>query len=594
MPVPSPVFPAVSLGTLSYTSPGSTDTFTAVINWGDGTSSVGTIVAGSVTGSHEFAPGHTYTITVSVTDDSDNLTGSTTYQVTMAAPIVSVNAGADQTADEGAPVSVAATFTDNLVRRPRISKATINWGDGTITQASVSEPTARPCDTGVAFGTHDYGQPGNYQVVVSVAEGSFPAASDSLQVTVDNVVPKVDAGPDVAAGVGVPVHINATFSDPGFPVGGVQETYTATINWGDNTSSTGLVTVTPGSAGIATTGTVTGSHQYSGDGPYTVTVDVGDGSGIGSDTLQVTAAPPAVTPSVSTLSANEGSPVNLAATFSDLGFNYGGTIKSFTALIDWGDGTSSNGTVTVSSGNATTPTTGTISATHTYITFSASTPTGTFPISIQLTDEGGVEGGATINATIHNLAPVAAPLPGGTFALNTDPTTLYPNNPAEQEANPGLPVILNGTFTDPGIGDTHSVTVDWGDGTTSSYDDSTQVVQANGQTVPALVEPTATSPGTYTIGHSYYSDATTATPKTVTVTVTDNGGLSSQTSEILFPEPTITIQPIGSVTLGTTPPTRERHGRAFWRLQRDRFPHLHADWAWRCHGRHGSGNPDQR
>ncbi len=552
VPVPAPAFPAVSLGTLSFTSPGSTDTFSAVINWGDGTSSVGTIVAGMVSGSHAFAPGQTYTVTVNVIDDTNNLTRSTTYQVTMANPIVSVIAGSDQTSDEGSPVSVMATFTDNGA--PASHVATINWGDGTITQASESEP-GTALDTGAAYGTHDYGKAGDYLVTVSVAEVGFKPISDSLHVTVNNVVPQVNAGPDVAAGVGVPVSVNATFSDPGFPVAGVQETYTATINWGDNTSSQGIVTVTPGTPGVATTGTVTGSHQYSGDGPYTVTVTVGDGTGTGSDTLQVTGAPAVVTPSVLTLSANEGTLVNLPVTFTDLGFNYGGTTKAFTALINWGDGTSSTGIVNVTPGNATTPTQGTISASHTFTTFSSSTPTGTFPISIQVTDEGNVTGTATVNATIKNLAPVAASLPGGSFVLNTDPATLYPNDPAAQAAHPGTPVSLNGIFTDPGIGDTHTITINWGDGTTSVLDDSTKYVASNGQTLLALVEPTATSPGTYTIGHAYYSDATDTSPKTVTVTVTDNGGLASKVSETLEVQPSLAINTSGNVTLGTTAPT---------------------------------------
>ena len=54
--------------------------------------------------------------------------------------------------------------------------------------------------------------------------------------------------------------------------------------------------------------------------------------------------------------------------------------------------------------------------------------------------------------------------------------------------------------------------------------------------MPALVEPTATTPGTYMIRHIYYSDSTDDRPKTMTVTVTDNGGLSSETSEILQPQ----------------------------------------------------------
>src|SRR4029077_10975422 len=108
------------------------------------------------------------------------------------------------------------------------------------------------------------------------------------------------------------------FSDPGFPVGSVSETYTATIDWGDNTTSPGTVTVTPGSLGVPTTGTVTGTHQYSGNGPYTVIVSVSDGSASGNDRLLVTDAPPTVNPGPD-LSGNEGSPVSLSATFSDPG-----------------------------------------------------------------------------------------------------------------------------------------------------------------------------------------------------------------------------------------------------------------------------------
>ena len=177
---------------------------------------------------------------------------------------------------------------------------------------------------------------------------------------------------------------------------------------------------------MPTTGTVTGLHQYSDDAgwPYTVTVSVMSGTDTGTGSFQVTDAPPVVTPDSETLTGNEGSLVTLGATYTDLGFNYGGTIKSFTATIDWGDGTSSSvGTVTVNSGNATTPTTEAISAIHTYATF------GTYPITIQLTDEAGVTGMPRCSATINDLAPVAAPLPGGTFVLNTDPTTLYPTIP---------------------------------------------------------------------------------------------------------------------------------------------------------------------
>src|SRR5207244_2507231 len=62
-------------------------------------------------------------------------------------------------------------------------------------------------------------------------------------------------------------------TDPGYVSG---ESYTASINWGDNTSSTGTVSFTLGSAGVASTGTVTGSHTYTTVADYTVTVTVSD------------------------------------------------------------------------------------------------------------------------------------------------------------------------------------------------------------------------------------------------------------------------------------------------------------------------------
>ena len=233
-----------------------------------------------------------------------------------------------------------------------------------------------------------------------------------------------------------PVNLDASFSSPAFTVGTSVESYTATISWGDNTTSTGVVTVTPGEGGVATIGTVTGSHVYSGDGPYTVTVSVNDGHGTGTGTLQVIDAPPTIVLgsnlSANGLSGNEGSPLALSAAFSDLGYNFGGTTKSFTATINWGDDTTSTGIVTVTPGNGTTPTTGTITANHTYEAF------GTFPVVINLTDEGGATGQATLNAVIGNVAPMSLMLGSGAFSSNA-------------------PFLFSGTFLDAGLDDTHSI-----------------------------------------------------------------------------------------------------------------------------------------
>src|SRR5262249_39255289 len=204
--------------------------------------------------------------------------------VTVANAVMTVDAGPDRSADEGAVF--APTFTFNDPGAPDTHTATIDWGDGgpveTVPASAIGEP-ATPGATGTISGRHAYGQVGTYTVTVTVDDTFGPAASGSFVLTVVDVAPAVDAGADLMGGKGVPVAVNATFSDPQFPVGNSGETFTASIDWGDGASGAGVVSVTPGSAGVPTTGSVTGSHTYKGNGPYTVTVTTSDGIASGSD-----------------------------------------------------------------------------------------------------------------------------------------------------------------------------------------------------------------------------------------------------------------------------------------------------------------------
>ena len=94
-----------------------------------------------------------------------------------------------------------------------------------------------------------------------------------------DVAPTVVAGPNLSQSPGIPVTLNSTFSDPGFPAGGSTETYTASINWGDGDVTPGTVTTTPGTDGVPTTGTVNATHTYAKHGNYSVTVTVLDSLG---------------------------------------------------------------------------------------------------------------------------------------------------------------------------------------------------------------------------------------------------------------------------------------------------------------------------
>jgi uncharacterized repeat protein (TIGR01451 family) len=68
---------AFDLQVATFSDPGSADTHTAQINWGDGTVEPGTIDAGVVTGAHTYATDDIYTVVITVTDkdgafDSDS------------------------------------------------------------------------------------------------------------------------------------------------------------------------------------------------------------------------------------------------------------------------------------------------------------------------------------------------------------------------------------------------------------------------------------------------------------------------------------------------------------------------------------------
>lgn len=101
--------------------------------------------------------------------------------------------------------------------------------------------------------------------------------TDSTTVTVNNVAPVVDAGPDVTNYSGQTHQLTATFTDPG-----LLDTHTATIDWGDSSLEPGIVD----------NNTVTGSHVYFVSGSYTITVTVlDDDKGVGSDSLVKTVKP---------------------------------------------------------------------------------------------------------------------------------------------------------------------------------------------------------------------------------------------------------------------------------------------------------------
>lgn len=271
-----------------------------------------------------------YNVTVTVADPSGGSTSqSFKWMVNDGLPAAQ---GVAVNATEGAPaIGVAvATFTDpNLASAAGDFAATITWGDGNSSGAVISGSAGNF----TVSGTNTYSRPGSYVVNVTIIdpEGSTLATSTTATVaaaplSLTAIAVNGIAGTAVHSTVAVFTDSNA--NDPA-------SSYTASIQWGDGGSTSGIVT---GSLG---TFVVTGSYTYGLTGTYTATVTITDKDG--------TSLTSTATDKVGNVFA--GSAANLtAATFTNVS---GGTPGNSTATITWGDGNSSTGAVSGSLGNLT-------------------------------------------------------------------------------------------------------------------------------------------------------------------------------------------------------------------------------------------------
>ncbi len=148
--------------------------------------------------------------------------------------------------------------------------ASIDWGDGTVTSGMVTGASG----SFAVSGTHTYAEEGSYQVTTTVTDLADPAnaATATGQATV------ADA-PLSATGVSITTTnplggTVATFSDA--DPSGTRSDYTATVSWGDGTSSAGTVS---GNGPFA----VAGTHAYAALGPYAVTTHICDVGGACAD-----------------------------------------------------------------------------------------------------------------------------------------------------------------------------------------------------------------------------------------------------------------------------------------------------------------------
>lgn len=351
-----------------------------------------------------------FTAQATVTDD-DGLSDAVSFTVTVANAVPVADAGAPLVVFEGAPLTHDASFTDPGTADTHT--ALVDWGDATVATATVDQG---PRTTSATRTFADEGGP--FTLTLTVTDDDGGVGVDATTITVLNATPVLDMSADMLINASNVLDVQlATFSD-----GGVLDTHTATVDWGDGTA-VDVGTVNQGA------GTVDGSHIYDVKGTYTVTVTVtDDDGGVGSATLQIEVVEdvPVVDAGVD-LSVEEGSSLLLSFSFVDA------ASETHDATVIWGDGATTTATVNQSLD--------TVAATHTY------DDQGVFIAQASVTDDTGKSGLDSVSVTVTNAIPVV--VAGANLVVSVSTVS---------------DEVL-ATFTDAGVLDTHTATIDWGDGT---------------------------------------------------------------------------------------------------------------------------------
>jgi PAS domain S-box-containing protein len=384
--------------------------FTATINWGDGTTTAGQVLEDasgtfSVSGSHTYAEeGSAIPFLVTIVDQDGRTTAASSVANVAQAPLLA--AGVPVGATKGQvvpPETTVATFIDTGGAHPLGDYAAlIKWGDGTATDEAAIRLSGGDFQV-ISVVPHTYKVSGNFTILVLIQDldptnprvlvgatfaGSTATVADArlTEVAVDTLPSRPKGTPLAGAVVG-------SFFD-GNPFAPPAD-FTATIDRGDG-SPLSLGTITqpngPGSAFV-----VTGDHTYTVDRatPYAITVAVLDRGGRGLTTgtgVTVTDTPPIASgiPVRMTRGVTFTAPVAYIVEGAGLPPEVPG---HFAATIDWGDGSSSAGIIEAVPGGEW------VVGGHTYA------GAGPFTITVTIHDDSGF----TVATTTQAFDPPAGP-----------------------------------------------------------------------------------------------------------------------------------------------------------------------------------------
>ena len=339
----------------TFAAAGTTESFTATVDWGDGSNEPLTpswtsagLSAGTLgSRNHAYATHGVKTVTVTVFDDDGGQVSkqfAVTVAPTISVPAINIAEGTATTNWSATVNGIPADLTGYTT--------TVNWGDGT----SDTNPTLSVTNNVLNISKqHRYADDGSYPITVSLYLNGNLVVAGSSTATVANANPTSSQPTNASATALVGQSYDlGTFGDAGFTFapGGTAETFTYTVAWGDGQVESNLAPAsvsqgTPGIPGTATTG-VLGSrnHAYATHGVKTVTVTVfDDDGGQVSKQFAVTVAP---TISVPAIDIAEGTATtNWSATVNGIPAD----LTGYTATVNWGDGTSDSDATLSVAGN---------------------------------------------------------------------------------------------------------------------------------------------------------------------------------------------------------------------------------------------------
>jgi hypothetical protein len=359
-------------------------------------------------------------------------------------------------APQGSPVYAGVAAVYDTVYEPSAVQATIDWGDGQITDPagtqfrSPNQFVVTDARLGTGAAAHYYASVGSYDVISTVSSPTGAVATFHSTVI---VTPQLTAFGMTVAGTANASFISAPvagFVDPIFddPVLIAASRFAATIDWGDGETGPGYFWglerfAVPASFQRRVFAQTAHMYRQAGSFPITITVtDKRDGAAtvinstaeIGEQlkAFDVTAAPV------------QGAVYRgaVAAMYDARGFI--DTPASFTGTIDWGDGTTSPAGFTAGATNLDFSVRD--GGSHVYAT------AGKYDVTVSIS---AIATGAT--AVAHSIAIVSPQPPPGAIAHGLSFHTLIMENS-------DLPLA---TFSDPDTDPTgllYTAFVDWGDG----------------------------------------------------------------------------------------------------------------------------------